>query len=313
MKTGFLYDDVYLNHDTGFGHPETPRRLVAINDGVKKAKFYKELILLEARKADMETLNLAHDERYVRLVKRECEAGHTGLSTGDTTISRGSYDTALMAVGGVLAALDAVAAGKVNNVFCAVRPPGHHANQSRGMGFCLFNNIAVAARYAQKRHNFERVLIADWDVHHGNGTQDIFYDDDTVFFMSAHQSPWYPGTGARVETGIGKGKGFTMNRPFPMGAGNKEIIDTFRNEFLPAAKEFKPDLTLISSGFDSHMNDPLGQLRIDDEGFRELTKIMLEIADIQGNGRLISIIEGGYSLQNLSSVVPAHIEELMKA
>ena len=155
------------------------------------------------------------------------------------------------------------------------------------------------------------MLIADWDVHHGNGTQDIFYGDDTVFFMSTHQSPWYPGTGARIETGAGKGKGFTMNRPFPAGAGNREIIDAFRNEFLPAAKDFKPDLTLISSGFDSHVDDPLGHLRIDNEGFRELTKIMLEIADIAGKGRLVSIIEGGYDLSMLSSVATAHIDALM--
>ncbi len=311
-KTCFLYDDIYLEHDTGYGHPETPYRLSAINNGVRKAKWYNELMLLHAQKAETETVCLAHDESYVRQVKRECEAGHGGLSTGDTTICRESYDIALMAVGGVLAAVAAVASGKAKNAFCAVRPPGHHANQNRGMGFCVFNNIAIAARYAQKKYKLERVLIADWDVHHGNGTQDIFYHDDGVFFMSTHQSPWYPGTGARVETGMGKGKGFTMNRPFPAGAGNEEIIDVFKNEFLPAAREFKPDFTLISSGFDSHVNDPLGHFRIDDDGFRELTKIMLEIADITGNGRLVSIIEGGYSLDNLSSVAPAHLEELMK-
>lgn len=313
MKTCYLYDDVYLTHDSGYGHPEAPPRLIAIDSGVKQASWYKELMLLEAREADIETLCLAHDERYVQLVKQECEAGYRGLSTGDTTICPGSYAVALQAVGGVLAAVDAVVSGRARNAFCAVRPPGHHATQNRGMGFCLFNNIAIAARYAQKKHNVERVLIADWDVHHGNGTQNIFYDDNRVFFMSTHQSPWYPGTGARLETGAGKGEGFTMNRPFPAGAGNREIIDTFKNDFLPAAKDFKPDLTLLSSGFDSHINDPLGYFTIDDDGFRELTKIVLEIADIHGKGRLVSLIEGGYSLETLSSVVPAHIEELMKA
>ncbi len=311
-KTCFLYDDVYLRHDTGYGHPESPHRLGAIIDGVENAAWYDKLLLLNARRADVETVCLAHDEAYVQRVKRECEAGCLDLSTGDTTISRESYDIALMAVGGVLAAVDAVVSGQAKNAFCAVRPPGHHANQSRGMGFCIFNNIAIAARYAQEKHNLERILIADWDVHHGNGTQDIFYDDDSVFFMSTHQSPWYPGTGSRMETGAGKGKGYSINRPFPAGAGNNEIIGVFRDEFLKAAKDFKPDLALISSGFDSHIDDPLGGLRIDDDGFRELTRIVLEIADISGNGRLVSIIEGGYSLRNLAAVVPAHIEELMK-
>lgn len=313
MKTCFLYDDVYLRHDTGFGHPELPHRLKAINDGVKRADWYKDLMLIGAREADVDTVCLAHDERYVEIVKRECEAGYRALSTGDTTMGPESYSIALKAVGGVLSAVDAVVSGKAGNAFCALRPPGHHATRNRGMGFCLFNNIAIAARYAQEKHNLERILIADWDVHHGNGTQDIFYHDDTVFFMSTHQSPWYPGTGAYMETGAGKGEGFTMNRPFPAGAGNSEIIAVFKDEFLAAAKDFKPDLTLLSSGFDSHINDPLGGFRIDNNGFLELTKIVLEIADLHGQGRLVSIIEGGYDLDMLSSVAPAHIEELMKA
>ncbi|MCK4766150.1 MAG: histone deacetylase [Candidatus Aminicenantes bacterium] len=312
MKTGFIYDDDYLKHDTGFGHPEKPQRLNAITDGLQKTGWYEDLVLLEAREADVETVCLAHDEEYVKNAKEECEAGYGSLSSGDTNVCPESYSIALKAVGGALAAVDAVVSGKVQNAFCAVRPPGHHATRYRGMGFCVFNNIAIAARCAQEKYNLERILIADWDVHHGNGTQDIFYENDRVFFMSTHQSPLYPGTGARAEIGAGKGKGFTMNRPFPAGAGNKEIIDAFRNDFLSAAKDFKPDLTLLSAGFDSHVDDPLGGLRIDGDGFRELTRIMLEIADINGKGRLISILEGGYSLENLSAVVPAHIEELRR-
>ncbi len=181
------------------------------------------------------------------------------------------------------------------------------------MGFCLFNNVAIAARYAQSKYKIERVLIADWDVHHGNGTQDIFYENNKVFFMSTHQSPWYPWTGKRRETGKGKGKGFTMNRPFPAGAGNEEIIGAFRNDLLPAAKKFRPELTLISAGFDSRIGDPLGRFKIDDQGYRELTKIMLEIADIAGEGKLVSILEGGYNLKGLASAVVAHIDELLKA
>jgi len=311
-KGCFLYDDIYLRHDTGEGHPEVPARLTAINSAVKKGKWYKDLVLLRAEAADLETVSLVHDKNYINTVRKECEVGLRVLSTGDTVICKESYSIALKAAGGVLRAVDTVVSGMAKNAFCAVRPPGHHASRKRGMGFCLFNNIAIAARYAQKKYNIKRVLIADWDVHHGNGTQDIFYSDGTVFFMSTHQSPWYPWTGKPEETGEGKGKGFTMNRPFPAGAGNKEIIGAFKDDLLPAAKKFKPDLTLISAGFDSRMGDPLGGFRIDDKGFRELTKIMLEVANIAGNGKLISILEGGYNLKGLASAVYTHMDELSK-
>ncbi len=311
-KGCFLYDDIYLRHDTGEGHPEVPARLTAINSAVKKGKWYKDLVLLRAEEADVETVSLVHDKNYINTVRKECEVGLRVLSTGDTVICKESYSIALKAAGGVLRAVDTVVSGMAKNAFCAVRPPGHHASRKRGMGFCLFNNIAIAARYAQKKYNIKRVLIADWDVHHGNGTQDIFYSDGTVFFMSTHQSPLYPWTGKPEETGEGKGKGFTMNRPFPAGAGNKEIIGAFKDDLLPAAKKFKPDLTLISAGFDSRMGDPLGGFKIDDKGFRELTKIMLEVANIAGNGKLISILEGGYNLKGLASAVYTHMDELSK-
>jgi acetoin utilization deacetylase AcuC-like enzyme len=309
----YLYDDIFLTHDAGMGHPESPARLTAINNTVKGADWYKNMTRLDSKPVDIDTLSLAHDGGYIETVKRECEAGYRCLSTGDTNICRDSYRVALHAVGGVLAAVDAVFTKETNRAFCAVRPPGHHASGNRGMGFCVFNNIAAAARYARERYNVERVLIADWDVHHGNGTQDIFYGDDTVFFMSTHQYPFYPGTGAYHDTGAGKGKGFTMNRPFGAGAGNKEIIAIFKDEFLPAAREFKPDFTLISAGFDSRIHDPIGGFRMDDEGFRELTKIMLEISHIAGGGRLVSILEGGYNLEGLAAAAVAHMDELHKS
>ncbi len=312
-KGCFLYDDIYLKHDTGERHPEVPGRLTAINSAVKNGNWYRALVLLRAETADPETVALVHDKNYIETVKKDCELGLKALSTGDTVICKESYSIALKAAGGVLRAVDTVVAGIAKNAFCAVRPPGHHASRKRGMGFCVFNNIAIAARHAQKKHKIRRVLIADWDVHHGNGTQDIFYSDDTVFFMSTHQSPWYPWTGKRKDTGEGKGKGFTMNRPFPAGAGNKEIIGAFKNDLLPAAKKFKPDLTLISAGFDSRIGDPLGGFRIDDKGFRDLTKIMLEVANIAGDGKLVSILEGGYNLKGLASAVYTHIDELSKA
>jgi acetoin utilization deacetylase AcuC-like enzyme len=306
----YLYDERYLQHDTGMGHPESPDRLTAIDNAVKGTGWYGDLVLLQGVPVSVETLALVHGPRYIELVEKECKAGYMMLSTGDTNVCPGSYDIALQAVGGVLAAVDAVFAKKAGTAFCAVRPPGHHASANRGMGFCLFNNIAAAARYAQKKYNAERVLIADWDVHHGNGTQDIFYHDDSVFFMSTHQSPLYPGTGRYDQTGEGKGKGFTMNRPFAAGAGNQEIIAAFKDDLLPAAKNFKPDFTLISAGFDSRIHDPLGGFRLTDEGFRQLTRIMMEIADLAGESRLVSVLEGGYNLQGLASAVVVHMDEL---
>lgn len=308
----YLYDEIYLEHDSGAGHPESPNRLTAINNAVKQAEWYKDLILLEGKPVDMEILSLTHGKAYIDTVDRECSAGYGSLSTGDTTICRESYNIALHAVGGVLAAVDAVFEKENGHAFCAVRPPGHHASDNRGMGFCVFNNIAAAARYAQHKYNVERVLIADWDVHHGNGTQDIFYDDPSIFFMSTHQYPWYPGTGLPNETGSGKAKGTTMNRPFPAGAGDREIISAFKDHLLPAAKEFKPDFTLISAGYDSRIHDPLGMFRITDNGFRELTKIMKEISHIAGEGRLVAILEGGYNLDGLASAVTATMDELIK-
>ena len=199
---------------------------------------------------------------------------------------------------------------KAGNAFCIVRPPGHHAGPARGMGFCLFNNIAIAARYAQRRYGAERVAIADWDVHHGNGTQDIFYTDPSVFFFSTHQSPWYPGTGAADETGEGAGKGFTLNCPFPAGSGRDQILGAFREKFAVRMDSFRPDLVLISAGFDSRQGDPLGHFLLSDADFSDLTALMLEIAGKYSGGRLVSVLEGGYDLNGLSRAVAAHVHSL---
>ena len=313
MNTCYLYDDIYLNHITGEDHPERPQRLTAINEKMKSAVWYNNLSHLQSKKAGIDMIALVHPSDYINKVKQECEIGRTNLSTGDTTICSESYSVARGAVGGILSAVDCVMDKKAKNAFCAVRPPGHHANPNWGMGFCIYNNIAIAARYAQKKYGVERVLIADWDVHHGNGTQDTFYRDGSVFFMSSHQWPLYPGTGAIEEIGEDKGKGLTMNRPLPEGIGNQEIIRVFKDDLLPAAKNFRPDLTLISAGFDSRKDDPLGGFEVDDAGFRDLTKIMLEISHINGDGRLISILEGGYNLDGLAAAAYAHLDELVKA
>lgn len=308
----YLYDDIFLKHDTGFGHPETSGRLTAIKNAVNKQKWADGLIRIKSKPVDLEVLSLTHGKAYIEAAAKECKLGYGSLSTGDTDICPESYTVALHAAGGVTAAVDMVFEKKSSRAFCAVRPPGHHASSNRGMGFCIFNNIAVAARYAQHKYKVERVLIADWDVHHGNGTQDIFYGDPSVFFMSSHQFPLYPGTGRADERGSGAAVGTTMNHPLTMGAGDKEVIAAFKDHLLPAAKKFKPDFTLISAGFDSRIDDPLGGLRITDDGFKELTKIMMEISFINGDGRLVSILEGGYSFDGLAAAVTAHMETLMK-
>ena len=312
-RTGYLWDPVYLEHDTGPGHPERPERLVSIDEGLREARWYPALRRLEPMEADLAAVELVHDPDYIALVRREIEAGRRELSTGDTRISAQSYRVALLAVGGILGAVDAVMNGRARNAFCAIRPPGHHATRTRGMGFCVFNGVAIAARYAQEEYGAERVLIADWDVHHGNGTQDLFYADGTIFYMSTHQSPLYPGTGTRDETGEGFGAGLNMNRPFRAGAGDAEIVGAFREDLLPAAREFQPDLVLISAGFDSRVNDLLGGFRVTDDGYRYMTRVMLEIADLAGNGRLVSVLEGGYNLAGLASGTHAHVEELVTA
>ena len=310
--TGFLYDEIYLEHDSGETHPERPERLTSIVDRLQVAEWYSSLLQIPSRAAEVAELELVHDPSYVTLARTEIEAGERRLSTGDTNVSLASYRVALQAVGGILSAVDAVMEGEVQHAFCAVRPPGHHATYDRGMGFCVFNGVAIAARYAQQRFGIERVLIADWDVHHGNGTQDIFYADGSVFYMSTHQSPFYPRTGAIEETGDGEGAGLNMNRPFAEGAGNAEIVGAFRDDLLPAGLEFAPELTLISAGFDSRVDDLLGGFQVTDDGYREMTRIMLEITYAAGGGRLVSVLEGGYNLEGLASGVFAHMDELVR-
>jgi acetoin utilization deacetylase AcuC-like enzyme len=253
---------------------------------------------------------LVHSRRYLDVVRHDISRGAKTLSTGDTGLCSRSLLAARRAAGAALAAVDAVFNGSVRNVFVGTRPPGHHATAGRGMGFCLFNNIAIAARYAQKAHGAERVLIVDWDVHHGNGTQDIFYSDPSVFFFSTHQWPWYPGTGAADEQGAGAGKGATLNCPLPAGSGHAEVLGSFRKKLLPVSDLFKPDLVLISAGFDSRRNDPLGRFQLRDADFRDLTKLVLGIAEKHAGHRLVSILEGGYNLEGFSSAAAAHVEAM---
>jgi len=312
-RTALLIDPVFKQHDTGPGHPERPERYDALTGAFEKAGLTRALQHAAVRAATEDEIALCHTRPYIQTAKREIAAGARELSTGDTTISAKSWDVALDAAGGLMNAVDMVVDRKAVNAFCAVRPPGHHARPNQGMGFCIFNNVAIAARHAQRKYGMERVLIADWDVHHGNGTQDIFYSDGSVFFFSTHQSPWYPGTGDPQETGEGKGKGRTLNCPFPAGAGRREILGAFQERLIHAADLFKPDLVLTSAGFDSRFGDPLGRFTLSDQDFADLTQVMLEIADKHAGGRLVSVLEGGYDLAGLAAAATAHVQALVKA
>jgi acetoin utilization deacetylase AcuC-like enzyme len=311
QTTAFLADPAVREHLAGRAHPECPERFDAVVAGIARAGLLERLTRVGPRAATEDELMLGHTPEYLRTARRDVESGRPYLSTGDTDITAGSWDAAARAAGGVLDAVDAVLLGKARNAFCAVRPPGHHAGPSRGMGFCLFNNVALAARYAQRKHGLERVLIADWDVHHGNGTQEAFYSDPSVFFFSTHQWPLYPGTGRASETGDGAGAGTTVNRPFPAGSGRREILGAVQEALLPAAERFRPELVLISAGFDSRAGDPLGGFTLTDADFADLTRCMMEIAERDGGGRVVSVLEGGYNMEGLALAAAAHVETLM--
>ena len=311
--TGFVFDDLYRQHLAGdVGHPESPGRLTAVLGGLDKAGLLNALTRIPARPATDEELALVHDRSYIELVKRELAdvQGVKELSTGDTDVTRESLAAARAAAGGVMNAADAVAQGRVKNAFCAVRPPGHHATRNRGMGFCIFNNVAITARYLQTVHHVGRILIVDFDYHHGNGTQDIFYDDDTVFYFSTHHYGAYPGTGSASETGAGKGRGATLNVPLMPGAGDAEILAAFEQKLVPAARRFKPDFILVSAGFDGMRRDLLGQFDITPEGYAAITRVIVRLADELCQGRVVSVLEGGYRLDGLADSVAAHVRVL---
>jgi acetoin utilization deacetylase AcuC-like enzyme/formylglycine-generating enzyme required for sulfatase activity len=313
--TGFMTSDLFLEHKTGDGFPERPGRVEAIVKRLKDRGLTAQLTAIPAVPAPLEALTACHTATYVERVKKACEGlgdrvDH--LDTGDMPISAKSYEAAIHAAGGVMAAVDAVMEGKIRNAFCAVRPPGHHAGKEKAMGFCLFNNVAIAARHLLNKHKLAKVLIVDWDVHHGNGTQDEFYEDGRVMLFDTHQSPFYPRTGSESEKGKGKGEGCIINVPVPAGTGDAEFRKIYEEKLKPAALAFKPDFILISAGFDSHKDDLLGKLGITADGYAAMTKIVRQIADATCKGRIVSMLEGGYNLDAVADSVEAHVRALME-
>ncbi len=309
--TGFLSSLHFREHLTGQGHPETPSRLDFIDRQIHRNPLFSPLIHLSPQPISDEWLFKVHPADYIRQLESSAPKEGLFYLDPDTPVSPLSFQTARLAAGGICRAADEIMQNKIRNVFCAVRPPGHHAGISQAMGFCLINHAAITARYLQEKHHLERIAIIDWDVHHGNGTQEIFYEDPSVFYFSVHQFPFYPGTGSSRETGRGKGEGFTLNAPLDRGKGDREYFDLFENVLYPRLEIFKPQWIIISAGFDAHRDDPLGQMEISTEGFGRLTSIVKKTAEQFCSGRIVSILEGGYNLEALAESVEKHISELM--
>ncbi|WP_231596834.1 histone deacetylase [Synechococcus sp. CBW1004] len=306
-----MLDPRFRLHDTGRGHPECPERLDAIEAALERRGLLTQLTRISARPINDPELLRCHSQAYLNSVRHDVAYGLPELSTGDTAIGDHSEDAVRLAAGGALAAVEAVLDGRVRNAFAALRPPGHHAEAERGMGFCVFNNVALAARHAQAALGIERVLIVDWDVHHGNGTQAIFWRDPSVLDVSVHEWGNYPGSGAADERGEGPGEGFTVNCPLPAGSDGAAVLQALSGALLPAAARFRPQLVLVSAGFDGHRDDPLGRFALNRDDYGLLTELCLSVAREHAGGRLVSVLEGGYNLAALGESCAAHVAALL--
>jgi len=309
MKVGFVYDPIYLKHDTG-QHVEIAKRLEAIISHLKRTGLKRQLTPIRPRAASIEELSLVHDEHYILHIRDVAQRGG-GWMDADTVMSSSSYEAALYAAGGVIRATEAVMNGEVDSAFALVRPPGHHATYEQAMGFCLFNNVAIATKYALANYKLERILIIDFDVHHGNGTHAAFYDNPHVLYISTHEYPFYPGTGSIEETGSGAAKGATINIPLPAGSGDTEYLEVFEQIIVPAAIRFKPQFILVSAGYDTHWADELALMQVSVTGFAQMVKIIKGLGDELCNGRLVFSLEGGYNLTALAASVKATFDMLL--
>lgn len=309
-RTGFVTHPDFLLHDTGPGHPERPERLGRILERLRTTGLDDELDRALPEPADDAPIDAVHAPGHAARVVGACERGARTLDAGDTVVGRHSGHAARLAVGAALLAVDRVQAGDWRRAFVACRPPGHHAEHDRAMGFCLFNNVAIAARHLLDHHGLERVAIVDFDVHHGNGTQHLFEADPRVFFTSLHQWPWYPGTGAATERGVGEGEGTVLNRPMAAGSGDPEYLREFDDTVLPALEAFAPEFLLVSAGFDAHVADPLSGTRVSTGGFGDVTRRLRDLADTACGGRVVSLLEGGYDLDALAESVERHVVAL---
>ncbi len=306
-NTRLFFHPIFAEHLTGPGHPERPDRIRAVEAALEDEAF-QNLDRAECPEAPLEAIYRCHPEDFVRKLAKAVPVEGLARIDGDTLLSPKSFSAALHGVGGAVQAVDDVVSGSARNAFVAARPPGHHAERGTAMGFCLFNQAAIAARHAQEAHGLERVAIVDWDVHHGNGTQDIFFDDATVLYASTHQMPLYPGTGAASERGT---HDTMVNAPLSAGDGSDTFREAFEVRILPALHTFRPDLVIVSAGFDAHHRDPLGSLRLTEADFDWATGKLLDVAERHAGGRLVSLLEGGYDLQGLGSSVAAHVKRLM--
>ncbi len=315
LGTGFVYDERYLRHRPGEYHPERPARLEAIVQRLQDTGLMKELVRIYPYEAPLPWIQRLHDPEYIKRFKLACEKGFSIFMVPDCGICPESYEIALLSAGGVMAGVEAVMKGLVQNAFCAVRPPGHHAERNRALGFCFFNNIAIAAVYLLENFGLSRVAIVDWDVHHGNGTQHLFEEDPRVFYLSLHEDPHtcYPGTGFHKEQGKGAGKGTTLNLPLPEGSGDKEYLEALKKEGLPKLKKYAPEFVLISAGFDAHQDDPLAHQNLTREAYKAMAGLLMEVAQESAGGRLVGVLEGGYSLTVLADCVEDHLRLLMAA
>lgn len=308
-KTGVVRDQRYLKHDAGYGHPESPRRLEATYAMLEATDMAGKFVAIEPRCASHEEIGMIHTRSYIECVARTAGEAFVALDA-DTAATPDSYDVARLAVGGLCNAIDSVLSGEVDNAFALVRPPGHHAGAGNAAGFCLFNNVAIGAMHAITKHKMNRILIVDFDLHHGNGTQEQFYEDKRVLYFSTHQYPYYPGTGSLEEIGMRKGMGFNVNVPLSAGADNAQYVKIFRKILYPLSIKFKPELVLISAGLDPYYRDPLGGMKVTPEGFAYMTRILMDIADQCCGGRVVMTLEGGYHLTGLAESIKAVLLEM---